>query len=60
MTYTKITEELLRETTENVVEHKKSDLEKERTSVIADKERQIKTADERIANIDKMLALFSE
>ena len=60
MTIEKITEELLKETIENVVEHKKSQLEAERLSVLADKERQITTADNRIAKIDEMLALFSK
>jgi len=60
MALEKITEELLKETKEpEIVEHRKTDLENERASVVADKERFVKTADERIAKIDEMLALFS-
>lgn len=60
MTYEKITMDLLREIQEPVVvEHRKEELEKEKASVEEDKQKFIKTADERIAKIDLMLAVFS-
>ena len=59
MTFEKITTDLIRETKEPVVvEHQREELEKEKASVEADKQRFIKTSDERIARIDEMLAMF--